>query len=142
LRMQQTVETHLMDKGQSMLDRVLGSGNAIVRVAATLNFDRTVSEREFIDPESATVISEEELEETNVGGTGSATSAIRNYDLNRTRERLEESVGEVEFLTVSVILNQRLQADDAGETVAPRPYTANEIAEIEALVRNAVGFSE
>src|SRR5690606_20378247 len=45
LRLQQTVEAHLLDKGQSMLDRVLGPGNAIVRVAALLNFDRTVSER-------------------------------------------------------------------------------------------------
>ena len=141
LRMQQTVEAHLVEKGQSMLDRVLGSGNAIVRVAATLDFDRTVSEREFIDPESATVISEEELEETNVGGTGSATSAIRNYDLNRTRERLEEGVGEIEFLTVSVILNQRLRPVEDGEAVEPNAYTADEIAEIEALVRNAVGFN-
>lgn len=142
LRLQQTVEAHLVDKGQSMLDRVLGPGNAIVRVAATLDFNRMVSEREFIDPESATVISEEELEETNIGGTGAATSAIRNYDLNRTRERVEESVGDVRYLTVSVILNQRLVPGEDGAEAIPSPYSEKELNEIETIVRNAVGFNE
>lgn len=141
LRMQQTVEAHLTDKGQSMLDRVLGPGNAIVRVSASLDFDRSVSERAYLDPESATVISEEELEETNIGGTGNASSAVRNYDVNRTTERLEKSVGDVRYMTVSVILNQRLRPGEGAEAPVPHAYSDGELTQIEALVKNAVGFN-
>ena len=59
LDMQRSVEEELVERGQSMLKRVLGSGNAVVRVSAELDFDRTVTTRNEIDPESATVISEE-----------------------------------------------------------------------------------
>ncbi len=142
LRTQRAVEEHLATSGQSMLDRVVGPGNAIVRVAATLDFSRGVQERDAIDPESQTVISEEKLDETS--GEDAANSTVRNYELTRTRERIEKSTGDVQYLTVSVILNQKLEppAPDAPEGTAPeaRPYTDTELREVEALVQNAVGF--
>ena len=142
LDMQRSVEEHLAESGQSMLDQVLGPGNALVRVSATLDFDRTVSEREAIDPESATVISEERMEE---GGEGTnANSTVRNYDLSRTRERSEKSVGDVSYLTVSVIMNYDRQpgAQGNGEDSEPvyAPRSEVELTEIESLVKNAVGF--
>ncbi|MDX1547708.1 MAG: flagellar basal-body MS-ring/collar protein FliF [Rhodothermales bacterium] len=150
LRMQQAVETRLTEKGQTMLDQVLGPGNAIVRVAATLDFTRSVAEREVIDPESATVVSEEKIEEGGAEGYGTANSSVRNYELSRTRERSEKSVGEVADLSVSVILNYKKQlpapdaeADEA-EPAAPtfEPYPEEELQEIERLVKNAVGFQD
>ena len=62
LRHQRAIEQHLTEKGQSMLDQILGPGNALVRVAATLDFSRSYAERDVIDPESATVVSEERLD--------------------------------------------------------------------------------
>ena len=143
LDMQRDVETHLAENGQSMLDRVLGQGNAIVRVAATLDFTRSLVETKNIDPESATVISEERLEENSDVDT--AKSSVKNYELSETRARTEKSIGELSYLTVSVILNQKMSkppADDPEAKPQPRPYTADELAEIEALVKNAVGFKE
>ncbi len=140
LRMQQAVEQRLVEKGQSMLDQVLGPGNAIIRVTATLDFERAVAERDLIDPESATVISEEKLEE-GAEGYESATSAIRNYELSRTRERSEKSIGDVADLSVSVILNhKRLPLAEDAEVPEYTPYVEEELQEIEALVKNAVGF--
>ena len=105
LRMQQTVEARLTEQGQSMLDMMLGPGNAIVRVAALLDFTRVSSEREVIDPESATVISEERMEEGGEGDLLSANSSVRNYEMSRTIERSEKSLGDISARSISVILN-------------------------------------
>ncbi|RMF62041.1 MAG: flagellar M-ring protein FliF, partial [Bacteroidetes bacterium] len=144
LQMQRDIEEHLTGKGQSMLDQVLGKGNAIVRVSATLDFTRSVVEKKEIDPESATVISEERLEEDSEAGN--ANSSVRNYEMSETRQRSEKTAGEIAYLTVSVILNQRpappANAEASEENPSPerRSYTAEELSEIEALVKNAVGF--
>ena len=149
LRMQKAVENHLTDKGQSMLDQMLGPGNAIVRVAASLDFTRLVSEREVIDPESATVISEERVEEEGDNGAINANSSVRNYELSRTRERSEKSLGTIDALSISVILNYKKvvvmppdSLTEAGPQVTFEPYADTELSEIEAIVKNAVGFQE
>ena len=149
LRVQQAVEARLTEKGQSMLDMMLGPGNAIVRVAASLDFTRLVSEREVIDPESATVISEERMEEEGDAGALNANSSVRNYELSRTRERSEKSLGDIADLSVSVILNYKEvvveppdSLDEAEPEVTFEPYTNAELSEVEALVKNAVGFQE
>lgn len=142
LRHQHAIETMLSEKGQTILDQIVGPGNAVVRVNATLDFSRSVAERNIIDPESATVIAEEKQDQQ--GGADTANSSIRNYELSRTVERVEKSVGEIQYLTVSVLLNARAipAAEGAGDEV-PRyeTYPEQELTEIESLVKNAVGFS-
>ncbi|NNE70240.1 MAG: flagellar M-ring protein FliF, partial [Rhodothermales bacterium] len=143
LEVQRTVERDLVGKGQDMLNRVLGDGNSIVQISASLDFSRMVSNRELIDPESATVISEEKIDErlTDVSG---ANSSVRNYEMSRTTETHEKSVGTIQYLTVSIILNKRALPvpEDAEEGTEPiyYEYTQAELDEIEALVQNAVGF--
>ena len=142
LDMQRSVENHLTESGQSMLEQVVGTDNALVRVAAELDFDRTVTESNTVDPESATVISEERMQEGAQGGgeNQNATSSVRNFEVSRSRQRSEESVGDVSRLTVSVILNHK--RGEGAEEGAPVyvPRTAEELKEAEALVKNAVGF--
>ncbi len=145
INVQRATEQHLAQSGQTMLDQMLGPGNAIVRVAAELDFSRGVEERELIDPESATVVSEEKLDEQSPDA-GAANSTVRNYELSRTRERVEKSTGEIKYLTVSVILNQKQVADETAVVeenvvvLTPRPYAPAEVEDITALVQNAVGF--
>ncbi|MEM1042275.1 MAG: flagellar basal-body MS-ring/collar protein FliF [Bacteroidota bacterium] len=142
LRTQHAVEEHLAQSGQSMLDRMLGPGRAVVRVAAKLDFSRTVEESDAIDPESATVISEERLEEQAAADASNAT--VRNYELSRKRERTERTAGAVEVLTVSVVLDYKLPvqavADEDAPLPEPEPYAPQQVREIENLVKNAVGF--
>lgn len=139
LRMQQQLEQHLTKKGQSMLNEVLGKSNSILRVSAELDFSRSIAESETIDPESQTVISEERLQEST--GDADANSMVRNYELSRQTTRTEQNVGRLSYLTVSVMLNHKqveTPADEEGPTY--EQYTAEELQEIESLVKNAVGF--
>lgn len=140
LRHQRAVEMHLTEKAQTMLDQTVGPGNAIVRVAATIDFSRSVAERSIIDPESATVIAEERQDQQT--GEDNANAAIRNFELSRTVERSEKGVGGIDYLTVSVILNANRAARGAGEVEEPAPgYQQEQLDEVESLVKNAVGFN-
>ena len=84
-------------------------------------------------------------------GEENANSSIRNYELSRTTQRSESGTGQISYLTVSVILNQQRTPEAAavgdgegegeGETpVEPAAYEDGDLTEIEALVKNAVGF--
>ncbi|MEM6647807.1 MAG: flagellar basal-body MS-ring/collar protein FliF [Bacteroidota bacterium] len=142
LRFQRDKETYLASKAQSMLDAVLGDENAIVRVAVELDFSRGFTQRSTIDPESATVRSEERQESAFQGDEESAS--VRNFEINETVERIEKSVGDIAYLTVSVILNQKVLpvlGDDEDAQPQTEEYTADELTEIEAIVKNAVGFN-
>ncbi len=142
LDMQRSVEQQLVERGQSMLQRVLGQGNAVLRVSAELDFDRTVTQRNTIDPESATVISEERTRQNNqdsTEGSSSSTSTVRNYEVSRTEQRSEESVGDVSRLTVSVMVDHK-KTDGDGEPPAYTPRSDEEMQKIASAVKNAVGF--
>ena len=148
LRIQQELEDHLTSKAQSMLDQVLGPHNAIVRVSATLDFTHLLTQQEIIDPESATVISEEQLSQGEESGNGT-NSVVRNYEISREQKRIERQTGEIKYLTVSVVLNYKRipGVDEAGNPdpdAEPQyvPYSDEELQEIERLVKNAVGFNE
>jgi len=131
LELQRNVEAHLMNKAQTLLDGVLGMGNALVRVTAELNFDRVERTTERYDPDSPVVRSEERVEGTSHGDSAGTTpdrteTVLTNYEINKTVERLANMAGSIERLSVAVIVN---------ESVAQE-----EIANLTNIVQNAVGF--
>ncbi|MEM7616975.1 MAG: flagellar M-ring protein FliF C-terminal domain-containing protein, partial [Pseudomonadota bacterium] len=86
--------------------------------------------------------SEERQEADFEGDQESAT--VRNFEINETVERIEKSVGDIAYLTVSVILNQKMLpvlGDNEDTQPQAEEYTADELTEIEAIVKNAVGFN-
>jgi flagellar M-ring protein FliF len=112
-----------------------------VRVSAELDLARTASETNAVDPESQTVISEEKLEEAGEGTTSAST--VRNFEVTRQTTRAEQDAGQVKVLTVSVLLDEAAPpAEPAAEgaDATPTPFTAQQIQQIESLVKNAVGF--
>lgn len=141
MRMQTEKEAYLQEKAQSLLDQMLGDGNSILRVNLELDFSRSVMESSMIDPESQTVIAEERLQEE--GDIDNASSSVRNYEVSRSVETVEKSVGDISYLSVSVILNyQATMEEGEDETMTPtyNPYPEEEILKIEALVKEAVGW--
>ena len=92
LRMRQEVEEHLGAAGQSMLDRLLGPGRAVVRVAASSRRARFVSETKIVDPDSQTMISEETQEES---GQARAHVGRANDEISRESVRQEREAGDI-----------------------------------------------
>lgn len=168
MQLRQKTESYLTERGQSMLDRVLGAGNSIVRVSVEHNFDRITRESDLIDPDSRTVISEEKREQINNdqqsepvpidnltpidrrtdaivvnNNNNSSTIETRNYEVNRTREVFEKTEGEIARITASVLLNykQVIEQDaDGNEQMVFRPYTDQEIQEFREAVELAIGI--
>jgi flagellar M-ring protein FliF len=146
LEMRRSVEQQLSEQGRSMLKKVLGPGNAAVRVSAELDFDRTVTTRNTIDPESATIISEErtrkDTEDSTEGQSSStSTSSVRNYEVSRTKKRSEESGGDVSRLTVSVMVDHK-QTGGSEDNPTYAPRSEEEMQKIASIVKNAVGFDK
>ncbi len=146
--LKQKVESYLTNKAQTMLDRVLGTNNAIVRVSALLIFDKISRTSEQYDPDNTAILSEERNEERSTKQDTSLfqrENVVTNYEINKIVEQYEKSVGDIDHLNIAVFINEVYQEDQnapegTGGTFSPRPD--EEIANITEIVKNAVGFSE
>jgi flagellar M-ring protein FliF len=141
LALKKEVETYLGAKAESMLAEVLGEGRSIVRVDATLNFEKIDTERETFDPEGAVVRSEERNEVTNPTTGGSEENGVTNYEINRTVERIMGQVGGVEYLSVAVFVDGNYVAPAEGEDPVYQPLSDDALGQIERIVQTAVGLN-
>ena len=91
---------------------------------------------QVVDPEKQALSTEQKAEITpgTDGGAGS-TNVASSFDNSRTVETIKSATGVVKRLTVSVLVNDRRDAKGVSST---RPQA--ELEQIEALVRNAVGY--
>ncbi len=138
--MRKNVEAHLANKVQTMLEKVLGTGNAIVRVAVELNFDKIVRTSELVDPDNTAIQSEERNDEStaNTGKTiHKRESTTTNYEINKVVEQFHGSMGDIKTLSVAVFVNGVFK--NIEEPSVPR--TAEEIDRITEIVKNTVGFN-
>jgi len=139
LAMKKEVDVYLSQKAESMLDTVLGAGRSIVRVDATLNFEQLQQETESYDP-SSSVVRSEERQESSDGAESSNETSVANYEINRTVETVVGEVGGVKALSVAVFVDGRYAEAEAGAEAAYSPLTADELTQIERIVRSAVGL--
>lgn len=138
--MRRTVEKGYEDSIGAMLERVVGAGNAVVRVTADLNLDKLNEQSELYDPQQQVVRSEQTIESTNTstgGGDGGVTGVAgntpggpaaagaaggpnsneartettTNYEISKTVRSLTRNGGEVRKLSVAVLV--------AGKAAAP-----------------------
>lgn len=80
----------------------------------------------------------------NVGGTSEASrrrEQVINYEVDRTVQVTRNATGSVRRLSAAVVLNHVSSTDRRGQT-ATAPLPAEQIEQINALVREAIGFSE
>lgn len=169
MQLRQKTEAYLTERGQTMLDRVLGVGNSILRVSVEHDFDKLVRESDLIDPDSRLIMSEEKKSDTQSDETlqqvpideftpvdqrgetvvtsrreNESTTQSRNYEVNKTREVFEKTQGDIKRLTASVLLNykQSVEVDEEGnEAITQEPYTPQEIQEFSEMVRLALGVN-
>lgn len=96
-------------------------------------------------PEEAQLGTESDLANTSRDNQPSPTRStkreIRNYELDKTISHVRETPGTLKKLTVAVVVDHREQLNEEGEAERV-PRSEAEMAEITALVREAVGFDE
>ncbi|MEX0648324.1 MAG: flagellar basal-body MS-ring/collar protein FliF [Balneolaceae bacterium] len=161
IKVRQNMESYLAQKGQTMLDRVVGPGNSILRVSTEHNFDKIVQESDIIDPESRIIISEERRTTRNAGQTqepvqgaeeiepfisnnseDESVSQVRNYEVSKTREQRENGLGEITRISASLLLNLKKESPVEGEgDVTYTPYNQQELEEIRTIMSTALGIS-
>ncbi len=135
-KIKKQVEEALEKKAQAILDKMLGKGNSIVKISAELDFDQVNKHIESYDPDRVATRSEESNNEQ-TGETESVQHTITNYEINRVVENVVNSVGDIKRLTVSVSLNYKNTKDQK-----LIPFEAQELSNIENIVKNSVGFDE
>ncbi len=164
------IESRLRTRIEELLGSVVGLGRARVQVAAELDLNRATRTSETFDPDSQVVRSSQtsetgdesngpgnsgqvtvanELpgasEEANAnGGTSSVSTAFDetlNYEISSTTETQVTEAGGIERLSVAVVVDGIYSYDEAGNgTYVPR--STEELDQITALVRSAMGYDE
>ncbi|CCQ90550.1 putative Flagellar M-ring protein [Nitrospina gracilis 3/211] len=158
------VEKELESSIVSMLEDALGPGRVIAKVAAEINFDKVERTEEIFDPDSQVIRSEQNTTEQVIGaappgglagvqsltpgtgnqqatGTGSKRNnekSTLNYEINKVVKHVQETTGEIQKLSVSVMVDGKMVGD-------PPEYQARsqeEMAKLLQLVRTAVGYDE
>ncbi len=168
MSIQKEMESYLTEKGQSMLDRVLGPGQAILRVATDHDFEILRRQSENIDPNTRIIISEERrtdhtsdtrsqpieineftgpgmLNETITTGESAdeSTVTLRNYDVSTSFEEYEKPVGALDRISASILLNYRQETEvteEGEQVVSHEPYSDQEIEEIREILVSALGI--
>ena len=169
--LQNEIEDRLARAAESVLTPTLGPGRVRVRVNANLRTEREVRREERFDPKETALRSrqivdeiessrenagdspvtvEQNLPENDVGNAGGDATALNeterseqvvNFEISSVRSEQVIEPGDIERLSVSVVVDHRRVTDASGNpSFVPR--TDEELAKLAALVRSAVGFDE
>ncbi|NLZ06809.1 MAG: flagellar M-ring protein FliF [Phycisphaerae bacterium] len=146
------VEQGLVKKAEDMLTMVLGPGRATVRVSAVVDMNSVSTVTEIYDP-SAKVATKEEItnnSETGAGNAGQQAAAgstkkdesiVTEYQVGKTVKQQIILPGEIRSLSVAAFVDLYVRdANDA--TTAAQPALIMEVAEVEQIIRTALGLKE
>ncbi len=76
------------------------------------------------------------------GGTSSRKENTVNFELDKTIRHVKASQGRIKRLSVAVVVNHRAAAKDpAGKAGKPTPLSAQEMTQINSLVKETMGFN-
>ena len=79
---------------------------------------------------------------TGQGGNSSRKENTVNFELDKTIRHVKASQGRIKRLSVAVVVNHRTARDNEGKAGKPTPLSAQEMTQINSLVREAMGFSQ
>ena len=154
-----------------LLERTVGLNRVRAEITAEIDYDRVVENAEIFDPDSQvarstqtvqenenssenddqdTVTVQNNLPETEATAAGggisaasqvSRTEATVNFEITKAiRNRIKES-GQIKRLSVAVLVDGKYVENNDGDKVW-QPRAADELAQLETLVKSAVGFNE
>ena len=164
-------EQYLAKKTEGMLDKVLGPGQAVVRVSADINFDSLSRTEEKYDPEGQVVriatINDENVESSSPSGgggvpgvatdanteTNTTTTAAATLN-NRTRKKVTNNQYEINRIVSNMMQNpggiKRLSAavfiaarvTNTGTNRVVTPRPQEEMQKLRRIVQGALGIQE
>ncbi|MCL6269541.1 flagellar M-ring protein FliF [Sansalvadorimonas sp. 2012CJ34-2] len=150
LAVRSQVEQHLENQVGKLVEAITGPGNYRVDVAIELDFSNQESAWEDYGPDGGILRSESvsgaPVNQTSdvATATGSASIAtstegpqVRNYEVNRSVNRIVRSPGRLLRISVAVLLNYR-----SGNSGEPVSWGDDEIIRVKSLVERAVGYKE
>jgi len=157
------VEKDLTSRITSMLEKVVGEGKAVVRIAADLDFRVMEKTEEKFDSEEPAIRSVQRSQEKSgsiSGGAGESSVATTarqaapprpagsnreksdetiNYEISRTVNKTVMPVGDVKKISIAVLVDGNYVKNDKGaEEYQPRPE--KELTALEDLVKKSAGF--
>jgi len=169
---QATFEKHMREEVQSIVSSVVGPGHARVQVSADFDFNRITQTSDKYDPEGRVVRSSQTREETsasNDSGSNQVTvgnelpganqrqappadngtprdqsrksEEIVNYEISKTTKTEVIEGGRLNHVSVAVLVDGTYAKDDKGD-VTYQPRSKEDIDQIAALVRSAIGFDQ
>ncbi|MGO8674462.1 MAG: flagellar basal-body MS-ring/collar protein FliF [Limisphaerales bacterium] len=163
------LEQYLAKKAEGMLEKVLGPGQAIVRVAAEINLDTIQRTEEKYDPDGQVIRMQTKDISKDDSTTGNSAEAVgvtantpgnsttnaaggplttsRNtkttdttqFELSKTTSSTVQSAGSLKRLSVAVTVAARTQGIGSARKVVNRP--AEEIEKLRGIVSSALGIS-
>ena len=172
LEYQIKIEDTLRQKVETMLEEVVGVNRARARVTAEIDFNKVERTEESFDPEGQVVRSEQMLMEGQGGGAspegipgvkgelatfageggegisaagGSRNNVTRNYEISKQTKHTQEKGGSVKKLSIAVMVDGSYEksVDKDGKTsLKYQPRSSEEMAHLDKLVKNAIGYNE
>lgn len=165
LKMARTMEANV----RTLLENVAGRGGVDVRVHIELEYQSRERTEEHFDPVKAALRSEHKTaettneegatvagvpgaqsnlpdveasaaaRETEEGGRRFRESQTRNWEVDRTTERVKTPPGSIRRVTVAVLIDGTYEEKEGAELYSPR--SPEELKRLEEIAMNAVGFS-
>lgn len=163
-------EAQLQARIKDLVEGVVGPGAARVQVTADIDMSRSTTQEQRYDPDGQVVRStsnngSQSQDTTGVadggatatnnipggeapaaapaGSTESVTGETTNYEISNTTTTIVKEPGEVRKLSVAVAVDGKLTpAAEPGGEPAYEPRSAEEITQIEDLVKAAMGYDQ
>lgn len=160
--MRASTEARLESSIRSLLEKTLGLGKVRATVTVDMDFDRLTENSEIYDPEGQVQRSSQTIEDSSTASeeaaptAGAAPAAAAGGNKNQTK-RTEETInfevsktikshvkegGSIKKLSIAVLVDGEHKAGANGGKETYTPRSKEDLAQIEKLVKSAVGFDE
>jgi flagellar M-ring protein FliF len=164
-------EDRMRQRIESIVASVVGVGHVRAQVAATMNYGHTSETSETFDPDSKVVRSTQTVDQSTSEADASANNAVSvanalpggqqngtttpsnkssstrneettNYEISKTVKTSTLDGGDVKKLSVAVAVDNNDITDVNGKVTTTKPRTAQEMMQIQALVKSAMGYDK
>ncbi len=168
---QAVFEKHMREQIESIVSSVVGPGHSRVQVSADFDFNRITQTSDKFDPDGRVVRSSQTREETSASGEGNSNQVtvgnelpganqrqaaaaeaaprdqsrkseeIVNYEISKTTKTEVIEGGRINRVSVAVLVDGNYVKNEKGD-VTYQPRSKEDLDQIAALVRSAIGFDQ